>query len=82
MVGEVDTVSPTFSVLRGGLFWLGGFAIIFLTIVVIASLIDTSNPNGPSRTDPTAPLRRNSNPNDEPSMGLTPETAAPPPATN
>lgn len=81
MVGEVDTVSPTFSVLRGGMFWLGGFVIIFLTIVVIASLLDSSNLNTSNRTEAGVPLRRSGS-DDEPSMGLTPETAAPPAVTN
>lgn len=80
MVGEIDSVSPTFSMFRGGLFWLGGFAIIFLTIVVIVSLSDSANTVISSRTGPGA-VRRGSADN-EPSMGLTPETAAPPTTGN
>ena len=76
MVGEVETVSTTFSFFRGGLFWIGGFAVIFLTIVVIASLLDSANTSGPdrsaSRGAASRPVR-----GAEPSMGLTPQTVAP-----
>ena len=81
MVGEIDSVSPTFSIFRGGLFWLGGFAIIFLTIVVIVSLSDTANIVINNRNSNNSTARRNARPGaTEPSMGLTPETAAPPAA--
>ena len=78
MVGEIYSVSPTFSLFRGGLFWLGGFAIIFLTIVVIVSLSDTANTNISSRNGVPSPPRRARGADNEPTMGLTPETAAPP----
>jgi len=79
MVGEIDSVSPTFSLFRGGLFWLGGFAIIFLTIVVIVSLSDTANTAISSRNAAPSPPRRGARGVDnEPTMGLTPETAAQP----
>ena len=78
MVGEIDSVSPTFSIFRGGLFWLGGFAIIFLTIVVIVSLSDTANTTISGRNGVPSPPRRVRDGNNEPTMGLTPETAAPP----
>ncbi len=81
MVGEIDSVSPTFSLFRGGLFWLGGFAIIFLAIVVIVSLSDSANTVISSRTGPGA-VRRPGAPDNEPSMGLTPETATPPATGN
>ena len=78
MVGEVETVSTTFSYFRGGLFWVGGFAIIFLTIVVIFSLFDTAASTASGRVGTGSSVRRpGGDANSEASMGLTPETAAP-----
>lgn len=83
MVGEIDSVSPTFSLFRGGLFWIGGFAIIFLTIVVIVSLSDTANSTITNRTGAGInPSRASRSSDNEPSMGLTPETAATPQVEN
>ncbi len=79
MVGEIDSVSPSFSIFRGSLYGLGGIIIIFLTIAVIVSLADSANSVVSSRTGPGAPRRGTED--NEPSMGLTPETATPPPAT-
>ncbi|MES2792555.1 MAG: hypothetical protein V4719_23285 [Planctomycetota bacterium] len=81
MVGEIDSVSPTFSFFRGGLFWLGGFAIIFLTIVVLVSLSDTANSTISNRTGAT-PRRTARDADNEPSMGLTPETGTVPQPEN
>ncbi len=83
MVGEIDSVSPTFSLFRGGLFWLGGFAIIFLTIIVIVSLQDNANEMVTHRNGTApAPRRGGRADNSEPTMGLTPETAIPPAVEN
>ena len=80
MVGESDTVSPTFSFARTGLYWLGGFLFIFLTVAVIGSLMNQANSGVDSRTPGASAPRRTTSPgrapNEEPSMGLTPETAA------
>ena len=79
MVGEVDTVSPTFSFFRGSLFWVGGFTLIFLVIVVMISLFDSPNSTATGRTGLGVPTRPTGSGGDaEASMGLTPETAAPP----
>lgn len=79
MVGESDTVSPTFSFARTGLYWVGGFLFIFLTLAVIGSLMNQANvgseartPNGNAAGRTTSATRVST---EEPSMGLTPETA-------
>lgn len=79
MVGESDTVSPTFSFARTGLYWVGGFLFIFLTLAVMGSLmnqvtsgVDTRTPSGSAAGRPASSTRTTT---EEPSMGLTPETA-------
>lgn len=76
MVGESDTVSQTFSSARNGLFWIGGFVFIFLTVAVVATLINEISGNANQRS-PGASSARTTNVSrtSEPSMGLTPETA-------
>ncbi len=77
MVGESDTVSQTFSSARTGLFWIGGFFFIFLTIAVVATLFNEISGNTPSRSSAAnAPRSPGGSRQQEPSMGLTPETAA------
>ena len=79
MVGESDLVSPTFSFARNGLYWVGGFLFIFLTIAVIASLMNQASNGSSSRSLGGNASRRTTIPDrstgEEPSMGLTPETA-------
>lgn len=79
MVGESELVSPTFSLARNGLYWIGGFLFIFLTIAVIGSLMSQASNSSDSRTQGGNASRRTGtstrSTGDEPSMGLTPETA-------
>jgi hypothetical protein len=83
MVGESDTVSPGFSSAGNSLFWVGGFAFIFLAVAVVVSLFDQLNGTSMNRA-PAATIvpRGPSVPRaSEPSIGLTPETAVAAPAT-
>ncbi len=82
MVGESDTVSQTFSSARTGLFWIGGFLFIFLVVAIVATVFNeiSGNPSSASsRTSGASTPRSTGAPRqNEPSMGLTPETAAQP----
>ena len=75
MVGESDTVSPSFSNARTGLLWIGGFFFIFLTIAVVATLFNEISGAGSPRSASTTTRASSGSRQNEPSMGLTPETA-------
>lgn len=75
MIGESETISRTFTAVKGGLFWVFGFAAIFLMIALIASLQTGTGRNVnlgiPAHSNPR--VSGEGAIEDAPSIGLSPD---------